>query len=75
MQPMDLSSYVNYLDIAGLDPQIIELMKEPEKRSETVKELLKGSQLLGAEKTLTVEKAANLSTATRVKIKFTVKEN
>lgn len=51
----------NYLDIAGLDPQIVELMKEPEKRSETVKELLKGSQVLGAEKTLTVEKAAILA--------------
>lgn len=51
----------NYLDIAGLPSEIIELMKEPEKRSETVKELLKGSVLLGGEKTLGIEKAAILA--------------
>lgn len=36
-------------------------MKDPEKRSDTVKELLKGSPLLGAEKTLSIEKAAILA--------------
>lgn len=51
----------NYLDIAGLPSEIIELMKEPEDRSETVKELLKGSALLGAEKTLSIDKAAILA--------------
>jgi len=55
------ASIYNYLDIAGLPNEIIELMKEPEKRSETVKELLKGSQLLGAEKTLSIDKAAILA--------------
>ncbi len=55
------TSIYNYLDIADLDSQIIELMKEPEKRSETIKELLKRSPLLGAEKILSIEKAAILA--------------
>jgi len=55
------TSVQNYLDIAGLPGEIIELMKEPEKRSEVVKELLKGMPMIGIDKVLSVEKAAKIA--------------
>lgn len=41
-----------YLAIAGLPGEIIELMKEPAKRSELVKELLKGMPVTGTDNIL-----------------------
>jgi len=40
---------------------IIELMKEPAKRSELVKELLKGMPIIGTDKPLSVEKAVKIA--------------
>lgn len=55
------TSVLNYLDIAGLPGEIIELMKEPEKRSETVKELLKGMSVTDTGKVLSVDKAVKIA--------------
>lgn len=55
------TSVQNYLDIAGLPGEIIELMKEPEKRSKIVKELLKGMPVTGTDKVLSVDKAAKIA--------------
>jgi ParB/RepB/Spo0J family partition protein len=55
------TSVVNYLDIAGLPGEIIELMKEPEKRSELVKELLKQTSIIETKQTLSVEKAVKIA--------------
>lgn len=55
------TSVQNYLDIGELPPEIIELMKEPEKRSEVVKELLKRMPMIGTDKILSVEKAAKIA--------------
>ena len=55
------TSVQNYLDITGLPGEIIELMKKPEKRSEVVKELLKGMPMIGTDKALSVEKAAKIA--------------
>ena len=55
------TSVQRYIDIAGLPGEIIELMKEPEKRSELVKELLKGMPVTGMEKPLSIDKAAKIA--------------
>lgn len=51
------TTVLEYLDIARLPSEILELMKEPAERSETVKELLKGSLLTTEGKTLSTDKA------------------
>jgi len=43
-------------------------MKEPEKRSEVVKELLKGMPMIGTDKVLSVDKAAKIATTPRINI-------
>ena len=55
------TSVQNYIDIAGLPGEIIELMKEPAKRSELVKELLKGMPVTGTDKPLSLDKAAKIA--------------
>jgi len=59
------STVYTYLDIAGLPGEIIELMKEPEKRSKKVIELLKGSSMIEPGGTLSVEKAAKIASELR----------
>ena len=54
-----------YLDIAGLPGEIIELMKDPTKRSEVVKELLKGMPAADTEKMLSVDKAVKIASELR----------
>jgi ParB/RepB/Spo0J family partition protein len=51
------ASVRNYLDVYGM-PEIVELMKEPAERSKKVTELLKSFQLMEAQKTLSLDKAA-----------------
>ena len=55
----DVSNLVEYeyLAIAGLPGEIIELMKEPAKRSELVKELLKGMSVTDIDKVLSYHEA------------------
>lgn len=55
------TSVRDYLTIAGLPGEIIELMKEPEKRSELVKELLKGMAGPATEKVLGYDKAVKIA--------------
>lgn len=51
----------DYLEICGLPAEIIELMKDPARRSEKVKELLKKFSEPGSEKILSFHKAAKIA--------------
>lgn len=55
------TSVREYIDIAGLPGEIIELMKEPAKRSELVKELLKGMATVATGEVLSYNKAVKIA--------------
>ena len=55
------STVYTYLNIAGLPSEIIELMKEPEKRSKKVVELLKRSSVTELGAVLSLDKAAKIA--------------
>jgi hypothetical protein len=55
------STVFTYLDVAGLPGEIIELMKEPGKRSEKVIELLKRSSVTELGDMLSLDKAAKIA--------------